>query len=135
MSNHVPPQNNLNEVFSRIQTLAFIVVVGGLLLLTLTSTLGEELTRTFVMSTLAILFILAGGLFGLVAMHHVSHTHLPEEADDVEAPSEQQPAPPLRRSRQPLGFLGMFTLGASESPDEPPRRPGQLRSSIARPPS
>lgn len=117
MSRKPLPQDDLNEIISRIQTSAFIVVVGGLLLLSLASTFGDEISRTFVLGTLAIVFILAGGLFGLMSMYHISHTHLPEEPDEEEIAEAVQPAVPLRRMRQSRGFLGLFATGNLESPD------------------
>ena len=125
MSRTVPPQDNLDEIFSRIQTAAFIVVVGGLLMLTLASTLGEEITRTLVLGTLAIVFILAGSLFGLMAMSHLSQTHLPEDPEEPDAITDHQPVF-SRVARRPRGFLGLFASGLEDAPVAPSRHPEQV---------
>jgi len=123
MSKIAPPQDNLREVFARIQTAAFITVVGGMLLLTLASTFGNEAIRTILLSVLTIVFIFAGGIFGLVTMQHIGQTHLPEEADeeDLAGDSGHSATMAARRAR---GFLGMFAL---QEPD--PTSGGESTSS------
>ncbi|WP_437229324.1 hypothetical protein SH661x_001381 [Planctomicrobium sp. SH661] len=98
-----------------------MATVGGLLLLTLASTLGDEAVRTVILGGLTIVFVLSGGMLGLVTMHHVSHTHLPESADEElttrSLGSAGTPIPPRQRAR---GFLGMFALSQDASSGEEP---------------
>lgn len=110
MTKPAPAHDELQIVISRIKAGLFMTTVGGLLVLTLASTLGEDAMRTIVLSILTIVFVIGGGLMGLVMMHHVGQTHLPEDAEEGEtatpyAGSEVE----ALKSRRARGFLGLFS--------------------------
>lgn len=109
MTKTAPAQDELQLVISRIKAGLFMTVVGGLVFLTLASTLGEDAMRTITLSVLTIVFVIGGGLLGLVMLHHVGQTHLPEDAeeggiDNPYAVTEGDAA----QNRRPRGFLGLF---------------------------
>jgi len=120
MSKPIDRPHHLENVFARIQTGVFMTIVIGLLILTLASTLGHEAIRTILLGTLTIVFVLGGGLLGLVSMHHLSQTHLPETQDELEAAESVEQKPVLPQSRRARGFLGLFALGLDANSDEPP---------------
>jgi len=120
MSKPVDRPHHLENIFARIQTGVFMTIVVGLLVLTLASTLGHEAIRTILLGTLTIVFVLGGGLLGMVSMHHLGQTHLPETQDDQESLESSEQEPVLPRSRRARGFLGLFALEPITNSDEPP---------------
>ncbi|SFJ54717.1 hypothetical protein [Planctomicrobium piriforme] len=116
MSQH----NDSTQVVSRIRFAAFVTAAVGLLSLTLASAFGEVAIRTLLLATLAGTFVLGGGLLGLLAMHHVTQTHLPDAG-----PSEQEllsMSAEERRAelelRKAKGFLALFALSKDASGSE-----------------
>ncbi|WP_437188346.1 hypothetical protein SH668x_001790 [Planctomicrobium sp. SH668] len=103
----------LDVILSRIKAGAFMTVVCGLLFLTVSSTLENDATRTILLSTLTALFVCSGGLLGLVSMHHVCHTHLPDLPEDVDANSELNNPDLIVRTRQRgVGLMGLLAFGS-----------------------
>jgi hypothetical protein len=89
-------------------------VAGALSLLAITSAsaAGEEAVRILMISALISVFVIGGGLLGLLVSYHAAQTHLPDEArSDLSKhglQSEEEEAP-LTQERA-RGFLGMFSL-------------------------
>lgn len=118
MSKTVTQPDNLTIIFARIKAGAFMTTVGGMLMLTLASTFGHEATRTILLSLLTIVFVIGGGLLGLVSMHHISHTHLPE-IEEVQADQQSlEPHPVLPPNKRARGFLGLFQSSAENPSGE-----------------
>lgn len=109
MTKSAPAQDELQLVISRIKAGLFMTVVGGLVFLTLASTLGEDAMRTIALSILTITFVIGGGLLGLVMLHHVGQTHLPEDAEEITTDSPYAGiASEAGQQRRARGFLGLF---------------------------
>jgi len=128
MSKSESATEELNLVLSRIKVGMFLTIVAGLLVLSISGSVDQIAFRSLMLTTLAVVFIIGGGLFGLVSMHHISHTHLPEEVvdDDVSDTPPAHTDPVAALPRKSGGFLGMFASSLENSPDDPISHKRQL---------
>lgn len=108
-------QNDSTPVIARIRFAACVTLAIGALTVTSVSYLfGDQTLRSLFLGVLMCLFLVGGGLLGLLTTHHVTQTHLPEGSlDEQTVPhmtaAERRAEQELRRSK---GFLGLFTLSS-----------------------
>ncbi|WP_437192089.1 hypothetical protein [Planctomicrobium sp. SH527] len=108
-------QNSSTEVIARIRFAACVTLAIGALTVTSVSYLfGDQTLRNLFLGVLMCMFLVGGGLIGLLMTHHVTQTHLPEGSLDEQSvrqmtAEERRAELELRRSK---GFLGLFTLSS-----------------------
>lgn len=99
--------------FSRMWFGVFVVAAIGCIAVTVAAAIGEQAVRGLVLSTLIGIFIVAGGMFGLLMTFHIARTHLPD-ADGKDHLLERSLQPDNHSAEKPSdrdrGFLGMFSL-------------------------
>ncbi|HWL06830.1 MAG TPA: hypothetical protein VNQ76_00290 [Planctomicrobium sp.] len=106
--------NDSTLIVSRIRFIGCVFLATGALALTVANAIGESALRSLLLGMLAVMFLLGGGLMGLLATQHFTQTHLPEEslnetARKRELLEELRVEQELRKSK---GFLGLFTISS-----------------------
>lgn len=109
--------------FSRMWFGVFVVAAIGCIAVTAAAAIGEQAVRGLVLSTLTGIFIVAGGMFGLLMTFHIARTHLPDaDAKNLlERSLQPDEGNAEKQNDRERGFLGMFSLtqdASGESPEE-----------------
>lgn len=106
--------NDSTRIVSRIRFIACVFLATGALAIAVSNAIGETALRGLLLGMLAVMFLLGGGLMGLLATQHFTQTHLPEESASEnerkrELLEELRVEQELRRSK---GFLGLFAVSS-----------------------
>jgi hypothetical protein len=109
--------NNSTPIIARVWFGCVVTLVFGVLAISVANAMGENVLRNFMLTSLAICFLIGGAVMGLLVTQHVTNIHLPDgmrEEDDRSQLSleERRAEQELRRAN---GFLGLFTISRENS--------------------